>query len=243
MMKRLSFVLTTAVVASAASSQNVQLHYDLGHSLYSDLGGRPSVTTTVEMFRPDRWGSTFLFTDIDYYRDGAAGAYWEVAREVRVAGRWAAHAEYNGGLTSIEHTSIASRFQHAALAGAAWNWASPDFGRTFSAQLLYKQYFRGMGRDAFSSVQATAVWGLRLAQGRWEVSGYADVWYDPDVTGHWVVQSEPQVWFRLGSLRGWGDLPLSIGAEVELSYRFIHEDSGRLGACYAIPTAALKWTF
>ena len=53
------FFSTLALVATtmAASAQNVQLHYDLGHSLYNDLGNRPSVTTTVEMFKPDTWGS------------------------------------------------------------------------------------------------------------------------------------------------------------------------------------------
>ena len=243
-MKRLSFVIISAVVASAASSQNVQLHYDLGHSLYRELGGRPNVTTTVEMFRPDRWGSTFLFTDIDYYSDGAAGAYWEVAREVRIGHRgWAAHAEYNGGLTSFEHTAVAARFQHAALAGAAWNWASADLRRTFSAQLLYKQYFRGMGRAAFISVQATVVWGLSLCGGRLDVSGYTDAWLDPDVAGRCVVQSEPQAWYNLCTLPGWDDVRLSVGTEVELSYRFIHNGAGRPAGWYAIPTVALRWTF
>lgn len=63
-----------------ANGQNVQLLYDLGHTLYSDLSGRPNVTTTVEMYKPDKWGSTFLFTDITYFTDGAAGAYWEISR-------------------------------------------------------------------------------------------------------------------------------------------------------------------
>lgn len=66
------FVIAYVVTGHA---QNLQLHYDLGHSLYDDLTSRPSVTTTFEMFKPDKWGSTFTFTDIDYQRDGVAGAY------------------------------------------------------------------------------------------------------------------------------------------------------------------------
>jgi len=46
-----------------SQAQNVQFHYDLGHNLSKDLSNRPAVTTTVEMFKPDKWGSTFLFTD------------------------------------------------------------------------------------------------------------------------------------------------------------------------------------
>ena len=67
------------------NAQNIQLHYDLGHSLYNGLTPRGSVTTTMEMFKPDKWGSTFAFTDIDYKNDGAMGAYWEIAREFNVS--------------------------------------------------------------------------------------------------------------------------------------------------------------
>lgn len=77
------------------SAQNVQLHYDLGHTINGNLSSRPSVTTTVEMFQPDGLGSTFLFVDIDYQRDGVAGAYWEISREFNITRNkhWAAHVE------------------------------------------------------------------------------------------------------------------------------------------------------
>ena len=80
-MKRF-FSLAICLIAAfgCASAQNVQLHYDLGHSLCKDLNSRTSVTTTVEMFKPDKWGSTFMFTDIDCKSDGVMGAYWEIAQ-------------------------------------------------------------------------------------------------------------------------------------------------------------------
>ena len=57
-MKRF-FTLAIMVAAfCCANAQDVQLHYDLGHSLYKNLSSRTSVTTTVEMFKPDTWGST-----------------------------------------------------------------------------------------------------------------------------------------------------------------------------------------
>ena len=137
-MKKIFFSLVCMAIAMTASAQNIQLHYDLGHSFYSDLRTRPNVTTTVEMFKPDKWGSTFLFTDIDYFSDGAAGAYWEIAREFNVTAnkQWAVHVEYDGGATTIERTGIGNRFQHAFLAGGAWNWASKDFSKTFSLQAM-----------------------------------------------------------------------------------------------------------
>lgn len=52
-------VLLLAVFCGKA--QNVQLHYDFGGALYDkDLDGRPALTSTVEMFKPDKWGSTYF---------------------------------------------------------------------------------------------------------------------------------------------------------------------------------------
>ena len=238
-------LLFFSLFAMVGKAQNVQLHYDLGEAIDGDLAGRPRVTTTVEMFKPDRFGSTFMFTDIDYYGDGAAGAYWEIARELNLTKnrQWAFHIEYNGGMTSLENTAIANRFQHAALAGLAWNWHSDDFNRTFSLQGMYKQYFKGQHRKAFSSFQTTAVWGINFAQGFCTFSGYADMWYDPDVSGNLIFMSEPQFWFNLSELKGMKDIHLSLGTEVELSNNFVFDKFGRNNRFYAIPTIAAKWTF
>lgn len=100
-------------------SQNIQLHYDLGHSLYSDLTPRQSVTTTVEMFKPDTWGSTYFFIDLDYKNDGVKGTYWEISREFNVSKnkQFAAHVEYNGGAETGETDDnyYGNRYQHTAL--------------------------------------------------------------------------------------------------------------------------------
>ena len=243
------FFSTLALVATtvAASAQNVQLHYDLGHSLYNDLGNRPSVTTTVEMFKPDTWGSTYLFTDIDYQRDGVAGAYWEIAREFNVTKnkQWAFHVEYNGGLNSDEDTWNATRFQHAVLAGGAWNWHSADFSRTFSVQALWKYYFknRHYGARPFNGFQLTEVWGIQFAKGFCTFSGFCDLWYDPSANGKWIVISEPQFWWNLNKFNGWEKINLSVGTEWELSNNFVWNDKGEHNRFYFIPTIAAKWTF
>lgn len=243
------FFSTLALVATTvvAPAQNVQLHYDLGHSLYNDLGNRPSVTTTVEMFKPDTWGSTYLFTDIDYQRDGVAGAYWEIAREFNVTKnkQWAFHVEYNGGLNSDEDTWNATRFQHAVLAGGAWNWHSADFSRTFSVQALWKYYFknRHYGARPFNGFQLTEVWGIQFAKGFCTFSGFCDLWYDPSANGKWIVISEPQFWWNLNKFKGWEKINLSVGTEWELSNNFVWNDKGEHNRFYFIPTIAAKWTF
>ncbi len=244
-MKRQVMFLLLFVAVLCLRAQNVQFHYDLGHSLYGDLSSRPNITTTIEMFKADKWGSTYFFSDIDYYGDGAAGAYWEFSREISITPnkQWALHLEYNGGATSIEHTAIASRFQHALLAGGAWNWASKDFSKTFSVQLMYKRYFNGMGRDGFDSFQTTAVWGMTFAKGVCTFSGFADLWYDPDVSGKLIFLSEPQFWVNLNALDGMDGFNLSLGTEVELSNNFVFNKRGHNDKFYAIPTLAAKWTF
>lgn len=241
------FVSLTLSALAFVRAQNVQLHYDLGHSLNGKLSHRPSVTTTVEMFKPDRWGSTFLFTDIDYQRDGVAGAYWEFARELNLSSnrQWAAHVEYNGGLTSDEDTWIATRFQHAILAGGAWNWHSGDFSKTFSVQAMYKYYFRNRhyGAKAFSGFQITEVWGITFAKKLISFNGFCDLWYDPNVDGNLILLAEPQLWVNLNALKGMKGVNLSIGTEVELSNNFVWNNDGRHDKFYAIPTIAAKWTF
>ena len=244
---RAKLTLMVALAATLVQAQNVQLHYDLGHNLYEELSNRPSVTTTVELFKPDKWGSTFFFTDIDYFHDGAAGAYWEIARELNVSAnkRWAAHVEYNGGLASSQLDNGSTRFQHAFLFGPAWNWASRDFSRTLSLQAMYKYYFKGQHpwNRPFISFQATAVWGITFADRLCTFSGFIDCWYDKNVRGNWITITEPQFWFNLNALHGMEGVNLSLGTEVEVSNNFVWDKNGRNDHFYAIPTLAAKWSF
>ncbi len=243
----LAILLVAAFVGVKA--QNVQLHYDLGHNLYNDLSSRTTVTSTVEMFKPDTWGSTFMFTDIDYKSDGAIGAYWEISREFNLTKnkRWAAHVEYNGGVGSgkTQNNYYGNRYQHAVLLGGAWNWASKDFSKTFSVQLMYKYYFKNAnkGWHPFSGFQLTEVWSTTFAKGLCTFDGFCDVWYDPNVKGKLIMISEPQFWFNLNTLKGMKNVNLSLGSEVELSNNFVYNDKGKNNRFYAIPTIAAKWTF
>lgn len=246
-MRRNIITAALALASLCATAQNLQLHYDLGRTLYDDIDNRPELTTTVESFKPDRWGSTFLFIDLDYGHDGVAGAYWEISREMNLTRnkQWAAHIEYNGGLSSDKVTEYATRFQHAVLLGPAWNWASKDYNQTFSVQLLYKYYFKGQHswNRPYNSVQLTEVWSTTFAKGLCTFSGYLDIWHDPNVDGKMVVQSEPQFWFNLNTIKGWQGVNLSLGSEVEVSNNFIFNSEGRNNKFYAIPTIAAKWTF
>jgi len=236
------FCLPIAVVA-----QNIQLHYDLGRTLYNDLNDRMRVTSTVEMFKADKFGSTYFFVDIDYHSDGVKGAYWEVSRELNLTKneQFAAHVEYDGGITSDRDALSSSRFQHVALVGGAWNWHSADYSRTFSLQALYRYCFNGKREwlKPYNSFQLTEVWNIDFCNRRYTFSGYCDLWYDRNVRGKWAICSEPQFWFNFDTLKGLQDVHLSVGSEVELSYNFVYDDAGRCDKFRALPTLGMKWTF
>lgn len=244
-MKKL-FLLPMLLSATVATAQvNVQLHYDLGRNLNDGEPDRQKVTSTVEMFKADKLGSTYFFIDMDYFSDGVGSAYWEVSREFTVKSlansSFAAHVEYDGGL------SVGSKFQPAFLAGPAWNWHNGDFSSTFSLQLNYKYFVATKACHAVSSFQVTPVWSTTFANGLCTFAGFADLWYGYipqfDANGQkkgLVFLSEPQFWINVIG-RDRQNEKLSIGTEFEFSNNFIWGDPDQ--SFYFNPTIAIKWAF
>lgn len=246
-MRKFIFVAIFMVLSSVASAQNLQLHYDFGRSIYNELDksddsyGRPTLTTTVEMFRPDGWGSTFFFIDFDY-SSGAKGAYWELAREFCFwqdsKMSWLSiHAEYNGGLSDA-----AGSFNNSWLTGATYSGHSKDFSKTWSISLMYKYIphtVNTAGEKQEHNFQITGVWGLNFAKGWCTYSGFIDFWREWRAwqdTSH-ILLSEHQLWLNFNKIEGWDKINLSVGTEVEFSNNFVAK------GFYVIPTLAAKWTF
>lgn len=218
---------------------NVQLHYDFADALYGkELSNRPHWTATIENFKADKWGSTYFFVDLDFGGNTMKSAYAEISREFKLGtSPFAAHVEYNGGLSG------GGSYNDAYLAGAAWNWANQDFSKTFSFQVLYK-YLARQVVGSKHSWQLTTVLGIHFAKGLCTFSGYADVWHDNSVKGNLVLSSEPQFWFNLNALESVpDDFLLSLGTEVELTKSLVWPTDGLNDRFYAIPTLAAKWTF
>ena len=245
-MKRLYAIVVFVLLCGVASAQNVQLHYDFGRLIYDELSTessntRPALTTTVEMFRPDSWGSTFFFVDMDYSK-GVTGAYWEIAREINFWQEsnlnWlSVHAEYNGG-SNIK----AGSFNDSWLGGLTYSGHSKDFSKTWSVSAMYKFIPRTMALDggtAEHNFQITGVWGINFASGWATYSGFIDFWREARVwqaTSH-ILLSEHQLWLNLNKVRGWEKVNMSVGTEVEFSNNFVSR------GFYVIPTLAAKWTF
>ena len=228
-MKKILFFAMVALASLTASADlNLQYHYDMGSAIYSkNISNRPQWTATVENFTPDKWGSTYFFIDANFANNTIPGVYGEISRELKF---WKApvaiHLEYNGG----------TGLNNAFLAGAAYNWASNDFSKTFSVQALYRYDVKAPSPHNW---QLTAVWGIHFAKGLCTFSGYADLARNTALNSNLVFSSEPQFWFNFAPL-DWVDdkCKISVGAEVELS-NYLAE----FGKFYAIPTLAAKWTF
>lgn len=261
-MRKLFLCVLAQVMAIAAFSQvNVQLHYDLGKATNPDSeDGRQPVTTTVEMFKADKLGSTFFFIDMDYRSKktgsttrGVVGAYWEVSRDFTFAKvkdsnvSFTAHGEYNGGLNQT------GPFQQCILVGPALQWHNDDFRKTFTFQALYKHMLKGNGVDGHASFQTTAVWGITFANDLCTFSGFADLWYaqtpknvykgkqGSDQRGL-IFLTEPQFWFNIVN-RHSANNKLSIGTEWELSNNFVWYNAAKSKrSFYWNPTIALKWS-
>ncbi|MGL4293166.1 MAG: DUF5020 family protein [Bacteroidales bacterium] len=235
-MRKFTFITLLVCMVTGLTAQNVQLHYDFGRSLYgNEMEGRPKVTTTVEMFRPDNWGSTFFFVDMDYTKSGVALAYWEIARDLKFwNGPFSAHFEYNGGLTNVASLS------NCYLAGPTYTFNTADYSKGFSLSAMYKfiqhsTFFHG-DRNNF---QLTGTWYVHFADGKCSFTGFADWWREENLHGDFIFMTEPQFWVNLNKFKKINEkFNLSVGTELELTYNF----GGRNGF-YAVPTLAMKWSF
>ncbi len=239
-MRKIILALSAIMLMSCVlSAQNVQLHRDWGRNIYTgsdkNLESRAPLTTTVEMYKPDSWGSTFFFVDLDYLSDdkGVGGAYWEISRELQF---WKApvsiHVEYNGGLNSDSGS-----FNNSYLFGLTYSLASKDFSKTLTISAIYKSISYAP-KDA-NNFLFTAVWNVWFARKALLFSGFVDFWRENrpwQGTSH-ILLSEPQIWYNFNTIEGWEKINLSVGGEVEISNNF----AGK--GFYAIPTTALKWTF
>ena len=228
-------LLISAVVSmctlSKAEAQNLQVMYDVE---------RGWVTSTLEMFRPDSFGSTYFFVDMDC-NPRMTGAYWEISREFNF---WqdtdlswlSVHVEYNGGLYS------AISFNNCWLGGLTYSGHSEDFTKTWSLSALYKAIPGTVGFDGSRDVhnfQITGVWGVKFAHGWCSFDGFFDFWREvkKEQGTEFIFISEPQFWVNLNKIKGWEKINLSVGGEVEISSNFIGK------GFYVRPAFGAKWTF
>ena len=127
------------VTAKVKAQTNAQILYDFG----SD---RKYVTLTLEMFKQDKWGSTYFFVDHDFNYDkmvvgskniSQGGTYTEISRALNFwkntqVRNWSLHAEYNGGITKNYPIN------NAWLFGVEYFIHDKSFKNVLTLEALYK---------------------------------------------------------------------------------------------------------
>lgn len=231
-MKKIVLSLIMVLTFGVLSAQNVQVHYDFGKD-------RKYVTSTVEMFKPDKWGNTFFFIDMDYDVQDVKGvslSYFEIARCLKLGKTpLSLHAEYNGGFGQFKDGDFNGHFtiNDAWLGGLDYSWNNSDFSKGVSMKALYK-YIRDK-HDA--SFQLTAVWYMHFFERKLSFTGFADFWkedkdfnFDGEIDGEYVFLAEPQLWYNFTE-------NISLGGELEISNNFVDAEF------QANPTLGVKWSF
>lgn len=215
----------------ALRAQNLQLHFDPRNAFYGDeVSTENYLTATFEMFKPDQWGSTFMFVDFDLNnsKKNIGLVYAEIAREFKIGDfPLMPHLEFNGGLGN--GFSIPSSY----MAGFGYPFQLGNF--FMSTYVAYKlNAFQEVSNDA----QWTVTWNATVADGKLSLAGFLDLWSEnKDHTGaesgkKLIMLSEPQLWYNFTP-------NFALGTEVELSYNFVVGPNH----FYAIPTLATKWNF
>jgi len=225
-------LLLMALLPISLMAQNLQVHYDFGKD-------RNYVTTTLEMFKPDKWGNTFFFVDFDYNmgnENHPSAAYMEIARCLKFwNGPLSLHVEYNGGLGTFPNATAFTGqagfpINNAYLIGLDYGWNNADFTKTLNLKALYKHI---AGKQ--ESAQLTAVWGLHFLKKKMSFTGFADVWLEKNTFGakttNTVFITEPQLWYNFSE-------HLSLGTEVEIATNFAGVEGFKV-----CPTLAAKWNF
>lgn len=231
-MRKVALALIVLMAVAAQAQTNLQVHYDLGK-------GRKYVTTTLEMFKPDKWGNTFFFVDLDYNMTDdkhPSAAYFEIARCFSLKNSpLSLQVEYNGGLGTfpLMGAELAFPINNAYLLGLDYGMHNADFSKTLNLKVLYK-YIQGSVQK--NSMQLTGVWGIHFLNKKMTFSGFADLWLEKATWGvndetSTIFITEPQLWYNFSE-------HLSAGSEVEIASNFAGVKGFKV-----CPTLAVKWNF
>ena len=241
MKKIVAFAGFSLLAAGAFAQTNLQVFYDFGED-------RKFVTSTLERFKADDWGNTFFFVDYDHNHKNLddkiispSSTYMEIARCWNFWGDTplaplSLQVEYNGGL------GMGYGIEKAWLFGVDYFLHSADFSNTLNLKALYKHWAVNDG----TPLQFTAVWGMQDIFGvsGLRFSGFVDFWGQKQsfakvdhtyAETEWVLLSEPQLWYNIGSLFNCPNF--NIGGEVEISNNLTQE------GFMCNPCLGVKWDF
>lgn len=240
-MKKVMLVALVALFCGlgniAKAQTNIQYHYIVGKHFYGDLKERnePANLITLEHSSADKWGTNFVFADMNLSCDNLQSVYTQIHRDTKF---WSApifiHTEYNGGVMRGSKDA----FNHSYLAGLAWKYNNSAKQAYVGVNMSYR-YDQGWAKP--HNMTLHSYYGWTSWNRVFTLTGFATL-STQNIEG---VQSgvrflaEPQFWINLNQFVGVDDdFNLSIGTEVKLSY-----STHTLDKFYALPTVGAKWTF
>lgn len=238
-MYRKTVLLLVLLCGLSLQAQNLQLHFDPRSSIHGDENfNKNYLTATFEMFKPDKWGSTFMFVDADFnLSNGNVGMmYTEISRKFKISDfPLMPLIEYNGGLGLFEigdEVGGGYAIPNAYLAGVSYPFQLGGFFMDTYVAYKYNAF-----KETSHDVQWTLIWTGNFFNNKLTLCGFADLWtensnpVDAASDKKVILLSEPQIWYNANE-------NLSLGGEVEISSNF----SGRNKA-FVCPTLAVKWNF
>jgi len=217
---------------SLSGQISIQLHNDLGSVLYpSKMEDRAEITSTVQMQKPDKWGSTFFLIDLEYSKKGIGSTFFKLSRKLSF---WELplhiQLDYKGGHSS--HNS----FKNNYLIGASYTFRDKKFSRFISLGILYK-YIQKHAQP--HNYQVSCIWSVHFAKRLCTFSGFADWGREKGKFGDFTALVKPQVWLNLNQIKGIDkNFNLSVGSVSEIIY-----NQGMLKGLNVIPALSIKWTF
>jgi hypothetical protein len=216
----LTFFITTNLFA-----QNIQLHYEY-------KSDKKYFLTRFEMFKPDEYGSNYLFIDMEYnngVNKSVSMAYWEISRYISIpfiSKNLSITAQYNDGIYLGEKLGPIWLFGLSHPLDLGFTSVSVDF--------LYRTAFNSKSPDA----QITFFWDFDILKDKLKCNGFFDFWSEDDPLKKTedkkriVTFGQPQLWIIINT-------HVSIGTQIEISRNFI---TGKTDFQYN-PTAAIRWMF
>jgi len=238
------------LISLSALSQQLQLHYDLRHSVDPEHTSKNFPAFYFEYFRPTRPDSaygaikrgSFLFkmqSEFSGERNNTSQFYMQISQGFRC---WQPKIyiqfQYNGGLGIAEPGSYGFYLTNAFSIGASYSfqWKGKAF---FNLYTSYKYTaFKKASHDNISAFFWLAFFSSYRISFTGNIVGWTENRNHGDVvtmnkTGKkFSLYSDPQIWFKI--YRG-----LALGSRVSVYYHTLTEDD----RVQAYPSVALRYQF
>ena len=229
-MNKLIFALLFLCLPYSLLGQNIQFHYDFSDGFGKSSDPRGFLTTTLDFYKSDSYGSSWWFVDFDFSDDSKIGqAYFEIARDQKIGNfPLLAHIEFNGGL--YQGAAIDNSFH----SGIMYPF---DIGPiSFETALMYRYT---TDSKEYTDSKIGISWYADLLNGKISLIGFFNMWTQDaeknssSATGKNIsFISEPQIWYNIND-------SFSIGSEIEFSYNFLFDAEG----LQLYPTVGLRLFF